>query len=261
MREVRVLRPDGSQGAILSTHPRLDLIQIVAWMAARWSQENFLKYMRQHFGLDRLIEHGTTVLPEATEVVNPARRRLEQEIRRERARLQRLQAQWGAHALPACPTPAPLERFEREGGQWQDQLRQQTAALDQLKEKRSSTPRKVALRDVPEAERYRQLRPESKHFIDTVKMIAYRAESALAAEVREHLRREDDARALLRRLFVTPANLRPDYTQKTLTVELHRLGSALQDAAVAALCEELNATETLFPTTDLRLIYRQVGST
>jgi len=64
----------------------------------------------------------------------------------------------------------------------------------------------------------------------------------------------------LRRLFVTPANLRPDYTRKILTVELHRLGSPLQDAALARLCEELNATETCFPTTDLKLVYRQVGS-
>ena len=67
-------------------------------------------------------------------------------------------------------------------------------------------------------------------------------------------------RALLRRLFVTPANLRPDYAEKTLTVELHRCGSALQDAALAQLCETLTATETTFPTTNLRLIYRQVVS-
>jgi len=64
----------------------------------------------------------------------------------------------------------------------------------------------------------------------------------------------------MRRVFVTPANLRPDYERKTLTVELHRLGSPLQDAAVEKLCEELTATETSFPTTDLRLVYLQVGS-
>ena len=137
----------------------------------------------------------------------------------------------------------------------------QVLAVDALKAQRKTTPPKVALKELPEAERFRQLRPESKHFIDTIKMIAYRAESALAGEVREHLGREDDARALLRRVFVTPANLRPDYAQGTLTVELHRLGSPLQDAAVANLCEELTATETMFPTTSLRLIYLQVGST
>ena len=47
---------------------------------------------------------------------------------------------------------------------------------------------------------------------------------------------------------------------KTLTVELHRLGSPLQDAAVAHLCQLLTDSETLFPTTNLRLIFHQVGS-
>jgi Family of unknown function (DUF6527) len=104
------------------------------------------------------------------------------------------------------------------------------------------------------------LKTEKKHFIDTIKLIAYRAESALAGEIREALARDDDDRALLRRLFVTPANLRPDLVAQTLTVELHRLGSPLQDRAVAHLCEFLTASETLFPTTNLRLIFRQIGS-
>ena len=60
---------------------RLDLTRIAANIAARWSQENFLKYMREHYGLDRLIEHGTQPLPEAMVVVNPAWRRLNQSVR------------------------------------------------------------------------------------------------------------------------------------------------------------------------------------
>jgi hypothetical protein len=261
VREVRTRDEDGSQGSILSTNRRLDLRQIAALTPARWSQENFLKYMRQHFGLDRLIEYGTLPLPATTRVVNPAYRRLNRELRAERGRLQRLQAQLGAHTLPAQPTPGQIQSFEVEGGQLREKIQAKTALLDQLKAERDKISPKIPLEEVPEAERLRQLRPESKHFIDTVKMIAYRAESALAGEVREHLQREDDARALLRRVFVTPANLRPDYPRRALTVELHRLGSPLQDAAVAKLCEELNATETCFPTTDLKLIYRQVGST
>jgi hypothetical protein len=35
----------------------------------------------------------------------------------------------------------------------------------------------------------------------------------------------------------------PDYAAKTLPVEIHRLGSALQDAAVAQLCVTLTATD------------------
>ena len=46
----------------------------------------------------------------------------------------------------------------------------------------------------------------------------------------------------------------------TLTVEVHRMGSPLQHAAIAELCKTLTDTETTFPTTNLRLIYRRVGS-
>ena len=238
----------------------MNLPDVAARMADRWCQENFLKYMRENFGLDRVIEHGTTPLPETTVIVNPARRRLEADLRRHRASLLRAQAQFGALALPAAPTAEQTDAFLTQGGKLREAIAAQTAQLEARKAQRAETPRKVTLKDLPAEERFAQLCPESKHFIDTIKMIAYRAESALAGEVRETLARTDDARALLRRLFVTPANLRPDYPAETLTVELHRLGSPLQDAAVAALCETLTATETCFPTTKLRLIYRQMGS-
>lgn len=260
VREVRVRGTEGHQTSILTTHPRLDLSLVAARMVARWSQENYFKYSREHFGLDRIIEHGTTALPASTIVVNPARRRLEADLRRQRAILLRLHARLGALELATDPSPAQCDAFQTQGGDLRAALAAQTTQLEQRKAQRAQTPKKILLKELPENERFAQLCPESKHFIDTIKIIAYRAESALAGEVREALARDDDARALLRRLFLTPANLRPDYTQGTLTVEIHRLGSLLQDAALARLCETLTATETCFPTTELRLVYRQVGS-
>ena len=260
VREVRVRHADAHQTSILTTHPQLDLPAVATRMAARWSQENFFKYMLENFGLDRIIEHGTAALPDSTLVVNPAHRRLEADLRRHRAILLRQRAQLGALALPAEPTEKENAAYLTRGGELRETIAAETARLEARKAQRVDTPKKITLKALPEHERFAQLCPESKHFIDTIKMIAYRAESALAGEVRETLARTDDARALLRRLFVTPANLRPDYAAQTLTVELHRCGSPLQDATIAQLCETLTATETNFPTTNLRLIYRQVVS-
>jgi hypothetical protein len=260
VREVRVRGADAHQTSILTTHPKLELAGVAARMAARWSQENFLKYMRENFGLDRIVEHGTTALPDATTVVNPAHRQLEADLRRHRANLLRLHAQLGALALPSELTPEQNTAFLTAGAELREAIAAETVRLEARKAERPTIPRKVALKELPAKERFAQLCPESKHFIDTIKMIAYRAESALAGEARETLTRSDDARALLRRLFLTPANLRPDYAAQTLTVELHRFGSPLQDATVAHLCATLTATETCFPTTNLRLVYRQVGS-
>jgi hypothetical protein len=141
-----------------------------------------------------------------------------------------------------------------------EKIQTQEAAMQKLMEQRKATPRKVTPKELPDAERFAQLRPESRHFIDTIKMIAYRAESTMAGQLADHLSRQDDLRALLRCLYTTPVNLRPDPQANTLTVEVHRLGSPLQDAAIQQVCNILTETETVFPTTQLRLIYRQVGS-
>ena len=96
--------------------------------------------------------------------------------------------------------------------------------------------------------------------MDTIKLIAYRAETALVQVVRETLRRWDDARALVRQVFESAADLRPDPTNKTLTVRLHRLATATHDQTLQHLCEELTAAETIYPGTDLRMVYELVGA-
>ena len=58
VREVRHRDARGHQSAILSTDYRSDLTRVAAAMFARWCQENFFKYMQQHYAIDRLVEYG-----------------------------------------------------------------------------------------------------------------------------------------------------------------------------------------------------------
>ena len=87
-------------------------------------------------------------------------------------------------------------------------------------------------------------------------MIAYRAETSMVHILREQLARNDDAHALLRGIFYNEVDLTPDLVAKTLTVKLHYLSENLQDDAVRSLCAQLNETETVFPGTNLRIIYK-----
>jgi hypothetical protein len=60
------------------------------------------------------------------------------------------------------------------------------------------------LKSQPEEDRFAGLRTERKHFIGTLKMIAYRAESSMAPLLREPMARGgDDDRALPRQVFQT----------------------------------------------------------
>jgi transposase-like protein len=113
------------------------------------------------------------------------------------------------------------------------------------------------VKSLPEEDRFTRLRTERKHFIDTLKMIAYRAESSMASLLREHMARGgDDARALLRQIFQTEADLTPDLAANTLTVRLHHLTLAAHDQAIEQLLADLNATQTVFPGTNLTPVFK-----
>ena len=130
----------------------------------------------------------------------------------------------------------------------------ETAALVQAADQRQ-TPRKVTLDELPENERPRQLHPMGKMFTDTVKMIAYRAETALVGLLHPHLAKEEEARALIRELFVSSADLQPDEKENTPTVRIHRMACPAHDKAIAALLADLTQAAFHHPETGMRLIY------
>ena len=96
---------------------------------------------------------------------------------------------------------------------------------------------------------------KSKYFIDTIKLIAYRAETAKANIVRQSMRCQDDARSL----YATEADILPDLAEQKLTVRLHQPANRCSRKSIQHLIGELNATETVFPGTDLRLVYELVS--
>jgi hypothetical protein len=259
VREVRKLSEGGHQTAILSTNYEADYAELAVSMFARWSQENFFKYMREHYGLDRLVEHGTEAIPDSVRIVNPAWRRLDGQIRTLSGRRQRLLAQFAALGLEGDLPASAVARYERKKAQLQEDIEHSGKQLEDWKQKRKDTPHHVTIAELPEAERFTRLLPERKHFLDTIKLLSYRAESSMASTLREVMSRADDAHALLRQIYRTEADLLPDAEARTLTVRLHHLTQAAHDQALRHLCEELNATETLFPGTDLRLVYK-IGS-
>jgi hypothetical protein len=87
-----------------------------------------------------------------------------------------------------------------------------------------------------------------------------RAETALVELARDKMHRLDDARSVIRQLFRTEVDLIPDQQNKTLTVRLHPLTAEVHDQVLRYICQELTSTETVFPTTNLQLIYEIAGS-
>ena len=259
VRQVRKLTESGKQVPILSTNQVLSTERLAVVMFARWTQENFYRYMREHFGLDSLVECGTAPIPESVLTVNPAWRKLDAAIRKDAAQLQRSSAYFGSLSLPGALEPAQVTHYETAKATLQEKIENLNKKLKDLRAQRKQTAHHIPVKDLPEGSRFEQLRPERKQFIDTIKMIGYRAETSMVGVLRDKLARADDARALVRQIYQSAVDLLPDLQTKTLTVRLHHLAQNIHDEALRHLCAELTATETIFPGTDLRLIY-QLGS-
>ena len=259
VREIRKLTETGHQTAVISTDFQSEMGQIAVQMFSRWSQENYFKYMTEHYNLDRLVEYQTAPLAETTRVVNPVHRKLEGQIKSQAAKLSRKKAQFGALILEGELEVSPVENYQKGKADLQETIELLEKDLASLKQQRRGVARHITLAELPEKERWAQLAGGRKHLLDTIKMMAYRAETAMGALLRPLLSRTEEARSLLREIFTTEADLLPNEKEGTLTVSLHHLANAASDHLVQELSQHLNASETFFPGTNLRLIYKLVS--
>ncbi len=97
--------------------------------------------------------------------------------------------------------------------------------------------------------------PSRKRLTDTVKLVAYRAETALTSIVREQLSHADEARSLIRDLFRSDADIHPDMAAGVLEVRVHTLANPRSNRAIQHLLDHLNAAAFTYPGTNLRLTY------
>jgi len=259
VREIRKLTEGGHQTAILATDYQADLTLIGGKMFARWCQENYFKYMREHYGLDKLADYNVETITEPTQVVNPVYRDLDGKVRSQVGKLNRMMANFGAMHFEGTLDDEKISPFMQQKAELNEAIEQQKNALEALKKTRKETLHHIDVNDLPEDQKFKKLSTQSKHLVDTIKMTAYRAETAMANSLRKTMSHPHEVRTLLCALYKTEADLLPDLEAQTLTIRLHHLANVMSDNVIERLCTQLNATETRFPRTNLRMLFK-VGS-
>ncbi|MGR8997895.1 MAG: putative transposase, partial [Gammaproteobacteria bacterium] len=111
VREIRKLTERGHQTSILATDYQSGLALIGASMFARWSQENYFKYMREHYSLDKLADYSLETITEPTQVVNPAYRDLDGQVKSKQGKLNRMLASFGAMNFAGTLDDEKLDPF------------------------------------------------------------------------------------------------------------------------------------------------------
>jgi hypothetical protein len=260
VREVRKLTTSGHQVSLISTAFGETALQDSVQLFSRWSQENFFRYMMEHFAIDLLHEYRTEEIPETKRpVVNPRWRELDRQKRSLKSQLTHRQARFAALTLHPQSEESARTKWEKQKAELVEAIERLEHDLTDINSQLSKTPSHLKWDQLPEAEKFQRLAPSRKQLIDTVRMVAYRAETAMACIVRQSLARTDDARSLLRDLFGSEADLLPDLEQRVLRVQVHPMPNPRANRAIAHLLEQLNAAEFTYPGTELRLVYSIAG--
>lgn len=235
-RQITRLDPDtGHQTHIVTT--RSDAVAVVAHtMFSRWRQENFFRYMRAHYGLDALDSYATVADDVGRSVPNPAKRPAAARASEARRRLADIEDNL-PERLPAELAAAHTEAM---------------AHVEELNAAARCIPARVPLGELhPDAVVHHG---ERKRIHDAIRMATYNAETALARLLASHYpRAEDEARSLLREAMRSPADLQ--VVGDELHVRINPLSAPRRSRAIAALCADLNSTDTVYPGTELVLRY------
>ena len=251
MMEVRKLSEGGHQTSIVGTDYSSDIATVAGDMFSRWCQENYFRYAMENFGIDRLVTYDLEDVSDTAMVVNPERRRLDAEFRSLTSKTKRKAVELAAVKLDAGLDQKKMDKAEGKAGELLLQLEAMERERDALREKRKAVAKKIPFSKLPEDERFKQFSHPVQQLMNALRMIAYRAETALANILGEEWKYPGQARVLLKEIFMAEADLLPDAAAGTLTVRLHPLSSQRQDEAVEILAKHLNETETVFPGTEM----------
>ncbi|MBI4649488.1 MAG: hypothetical protein HY738_23530 [Bacteroidia bacterium] len=261
-REIRKLNNSGHQTSVIATNWIIKTEDVAVRMFGRWLQENFFKYMIAEFSFDRIIEYGAEIVSKDIKIVNPEYSVLSQKIKKQREKKRRVEAE--LYELVSKTLDDPIDEIKQVTEKQyalQEKINLFGEEVDELLAKRKIIPSKIPLGDMPENVRYNKLKKESKLFINIIKIIAYRAETALTNMIAPYYKNAyKEGRMLIKELFQADADLLPDYENNTLSVIIHSLATPRSNTAIEDLCIILNDTETIFPDTNLKMILKTSSS-
>jgi hypothetical protein len=223
-------------------------------MTGRWREENYFRYARAHFALDALDSYDVTPDDPKRMVPSPAKKTAAAAVKAAKKTLADAEAARQAK-LDALHRPAPgtaaiitnsdLARLDAPVDAARRKLETAQAAA-------KATPAKIPLsQHNPDMVR---LETETKLITHAIRMAAFNAETTLARALNGHYARADDEKyALIREALGTSGDIIPG--DGTLTIRLDPLSAGRHTRAIAALCTQLNATQTRYPGTSLILRY------
>lgn len=259
-REVRRRNTTQHQTSIITTNKKITVEEIAGKMFSRWSQENFFQFMIRHYDFDKMIEYGVDSYDNQSQVVNPEYSALSYIIKANKEKKVRLESKLLKIITTHLEEGKDLKQLMEKQVSINKKIEDYRLIIEENMEKRKATPVKIKIAELPVDKQFNKLKTESKHFMNIIKMIVFRAESSLLNLIKPNYKNaEKDGRQLIADILNTPADIEPDYENKILNVTFLALSTPRTNKILIELCNEMNETKTIYPNSNLTLFFKAVS--
>jgi len=215
-------------------------------MFGRWMQENWLKYAKEQFALDVLVDYQTELDDSDRLVPNSEWNRLDRDVRTAREKWNRSKEQYATELLK----PKKKQHVETRKS-LRESVEKSRAVYEAAKSRRSEIPKTIRLGDCAGRDPIK-MSYERKLFSDTVKLCAYDIETMLVNFLPSSFRKTDqESRTLVRDFLQTGGDLRVEGC--VLKVSLHQQSAPRYTSALIHVCQQLNQLNLSLPESDHRL--------
>ncbi len=248
VREIIVQRNDGRHTHVITTRKDLSALEACGRLFARWSQENFFKYMIETYNLDHLYTYRNGTVPKEIDHPNPEYTRLEKQRKKMR---QRIVAILGKE-LENIATNKLEQLAKLHQGKKGIELKQLAAKLKEIDLAMKLTPKRKTAAD------YATLESETRLLGNLVKMTAWDAEGSLAQIVGTISKAiNGNERGMVAAFLSTTGSLKVSATQ--LHISLQKQAEPLRTRLLEHLCQVINERQACYPGTNLKMVFEVAG--
>jgi hypothetical protein len=234
VRRIAVKMPDGEQLNVLAAST-LPTEIIVRKILARWTcQENQFKHEVERWGINQLDGRTVEEYPEDAVIPNPARRKLEHQLKLAQA----------AEGRARCAL-ARLEANDPKRERFEDDLQRATDRQNELKSLRPTVPAKAPVKETSLAGVLVRHPQEYKTVVDTLRIALANAEADLAQRLADHLSRPREAKKTLANLLAAPGKV--TVRSDSVAVRLAPAGTRQERLAFARFLRHINRLKLSLP--------------
>jgi hypothetical protein len=257
VREVRKKSASGHQTAIITTNYSLTMLQIAIFMFARWCRENFFKYMIESFDIDSITSYKKNSIPDTSSVINPDYKELERQHKSVLSLLDKNKKKYAEiNLMDKEMSEKEMERFMKKKSDKKTEIEDLEKQKAVIIQKKKNTKKYISFGELDENQKFNTSVNERTFFFDIIKVIAWRAETAMCNMIKKWMSASAQARSMIRKLYSTDADIETDNINNILTVKIHNTNHWADDKILKNLCDHLNETQTVFPGTNLTLNYK-----